>query len=377
MAGAPVRLPMRLDHISLETFRNYDRQEISFDPVCNVICGENAQGKTNLLEAMVCLSTGKSHRTRSDRELIQYDAEGFQLQGEIFSRERKFVSRIEVGYGKKKRITINQVQAKAASELSSVLNTVFFCPEDLMLIKEGAAARRRFMDDSLCQLRPRYAAALEEYQRLHAHKTRILRDCVDRPDLIATLPDFNLRMAETGAILIHYRSRFAKLLSYCAAAAHKECSGGKEELSVQYKTVKTITDPFADHRQLTVQLLEHQREHHYAEVSSRQCLSGPHKDDLEVLLDGISARSYASQGQTRTAALAMKLAAREIHKEIIGEYPILLLDDVLSELDPKRQEYVLNRLGNGQVFITCCEEDRLHALASGKIFRVSSGVVTG
>ena len=195
--------------------------------------------------------------------------------------------------------------------------------------------------------------------------------------MIATLPDFNSRMAEMGAILIHYRSRFVKLLSLYAAAAHSECSGGKEELSIQYKTVGTVTDPFADQRQLTVQLLEHQREHHYAEVYSRQCLSGPHKDDLEVLLDGISARSFASQGQTRTAALAMKLAAREIHKEIIGEYPLLLLDDVLSELDPRRQEFVLNRLGSGQVFITCCEEDRLHALLKGKIFRVRNGVVTG
>ena len=368
---------MRLESISLENFRNYGGQEISFDPVCNVICGENAQGKTNLLEAMVCLSTGKSHRTRADRELIQFDAEGFRLQGGIFSRGREFVSRIEVGYGKKKKITVNQVPAKTASELSSVLNTVFFCPEDLTLIKDGAAARRKFLDASLCQLRPRYAAALAEYQRLHEHKTRILRDCVDRPDLIATLPDFNLRMAETGSVLIYYRARFVKLLSFYAATAHSECSGGREELSIQYNTVKTITDPFADQRQLTVQLLEHQRAHHYAEVSSRQCLSGPHKDDLDVLLDGISARSYASQGQTRTAALAMKLAAREIHKEIIGEYPILLLDDVLSELDPKRQEYVLNRLGNGQVFITCCEEDRLHKMLKGKIFRVSGGVVTG
>ena len=254
---------MRLDRIVLENFRNYGSQDISFDPVCNVICGENAQGKTNLLEAMVCLSTGKSHRTRSDRELIQFETNGFQLQGDIFSRGRTFVSRIEVGYGKKKKITVNQVPLRTASELSAVLNTVFFCPEDLQLIRDGASARRRFMDVSLCQLRPKYAAALAEYQRLHEHKTRILRDCVDRPDLIATLPDFNLRMAEMGAILIHYRCRFVKLLSAYASAAHKECSGGREELSIQYKTVKTVTDPFGDQKLLTVQLLEHQREHHF------------------------------------------------------------------------------------------------------------------
>lgn len=367
---------MRLDYIKLENFRNYAAQEVSFDPACNVICGENAQGKTNLLEAMVCLSTGKSHRTRADRELIRFEEEGFRLDGRIRSRHRDFTSHIDVGFGKKKKITVNDVPVRTAADLSAVLNTTFFCPEDLQLIKEGAAARRRFIDSSLCQLRPRYAAALAEYQRLHEHKTRILRDCVDRPDLIATLPDFNLRMAETGAILIHYRARFVKMLSVSAAAAHNECSGGKEELTIEYKTVKTVTDPFADHKQLTVQLLEHQRAHHYAEVSSRQCLSGPHKDDIEVILNGLSARTYASQGQTRTAALALKLAAREIHKEIIGEYPILLLDDVLSELDPKRQEYVLNRIGSGQVFITCCEEDRLHSLLKGNVYRVKGGVVT-
>lgn len=367
---------MRLDEITLENFRNYESQKVTFDSSCNVICGENAQGKTNLLEAMVCLSTGKSHRTRTDRELIRFDQEGYRLDGFIHTRNRDFASHIEAGFGKKKKITVNQVPVKAAADLSAVLNTVFFCPEDLQLIKEGAAARRRFMDSSLCQLRPRYAAALSEYQRLHEHKTRILRDCADRPDLIATLPDFNLRMAETGAILIHYRSRFVRMLSAYASAAHNECSGGKEQLSIQYKTVKTVIDPFGDHKLLVLQLLEHQREHHYAEVSSRQCLSGPHKDDLEVSLDGLSARSYASQGQTRTAALSLKLAAREIHKEIIGEYPILLLDDVLSELDPKRQEFVLNRIGSGQVFITCCEEDRLHSLLKGNVYRVKNGVVT-
>ncbi len=376
MKNGHTPLPMRLDNIILEDFRNYTSQRVDFNPSCNVIYGENAQGKTNLLEAMVCLSTGKSHRTRTDRELIRFDQGGFHLEGSIHTRDRDFTSCIEVGFGKKKKITVNQIPVKAASELSAVLNTVFFSPEDLQLIKEGASSRRRFIDASLCQLRPRYAAALSEYQRLHEHKTRILRDCADRPDLIATLPDFNLRMAETGAILIHYRSRFIKMLSSFAAAAHGECSGGKEELVLQYRTVKTVSDPFGDHKLLVIQLLEHQREHHYAEISSRQCLSGPHKDDLEVLLNGLSARTYASQGQTRTAALSLKLAAREIHKEIIGEYPILLLDDVLSELDPKRQEYVLNRISSGQVFITCCEEDRLHSLLKGNVYQVRNGVVT-
>jgi len=366
---------MRIDSLLLENFRSYGHAKVAFDPVCNVICGENAQGKTNLLEAMVCLSYGKSHRTRGDKDLIRFGSDNFCIEGNIFSRNRQFVSRIEGGVGRRKKITVNRVPAKNSSELSQVLNTVFFSPEDLMLIRDGAAARRRFMDISLCQLRPKYAEALAEYQRLWEHKTRILRDCDERPDLIATLPDFNLRMAEVGAVLVHYRARFAMLLTKTAAAAHRECSGGKEELVVQYRTVKNITDPMAEQRLLILQLIEHQKEHHYAEISSRQCLSGPHKDDLDVTLDGLSARSFGSQGQVRTAALSLKLAAREIHKEILGEYPVLLLDDVLSELDPKRQEFVLNRLGGGQVFITCCEDDRLSQLLSGKIFRVSAGSI--
>ena len=366
---------MRLDSIYLENFRNYARQRVDFDPVCSVVCGENAQGKTNLLEAIVCLSTGRSHRTRLDRELVRFGQEGFLLEASVHTRDRDFLSRLEAGFGRKKKISVNKVPARSASELSAVLNTVFFCPEDLSLIREGAAARRRFMDASLCQLRPRYAAALAEYQRLHEHKTRLLRDCADRPDLLATLPDFNRRMAETGAVLIHYRSRFSRLLDQYAAAAHSECSGGRETLRIVYRTVRTVTDPFGDESLLTDQLLAHQREHHMAEIASRQCLSGPHKDDLEVELNGRSAKSFASQGQTRTAALSLKLAAREIHRELIGEYPLLLLDDVLSELDPRRQEYVLNRLGSGQVLITCCEEDRLHALLKGKVYYVSGGAV--
>lgn len=366
---------MRIDRMVLEDFRCYAAQEVSFDPVCNVISGENAQGKTNLLEAMVCLAAGKSHRTRSDRELVRFQREGFQLEGTIFSRDREFVSHIAYGYGKKKRITVNKAPVKSASDLSQVLNTVFFCPEDLQLIREGAAARRRFMDASLCQLRPRYAAALTEYQRLFEHKTRILRDSGEKPDLLAALPEFSLRMAETGAVLIHYRARFAGLLAELAAAAHRECSGGRERLEIRYQTVKTVEDPLADHSALVERLLDHQQSHAQAELAARQCLSGPHKDDLEVLLGGLSARSYASQGQTRTAALAMKLAAREIHREILGEYPVLLLDDVLSELDPKRQEFVLNRIAGGQVFITCCEDDRLGRLLNGKIFRVREGTI--
>ena len=367
---------MRIDELHLEGFRNYDTVQLTFNGDCNVIYGENAQGKTNLLEAIVYLSCGKSPRTHTDRELIGFDRDFARLTGQIHSRERDFRTDITLQRGRRRKMTVNGVAAKNGAALSEVLHTVFFAPEDLFLIREGAAARRRFMDLSLCQLRPRYASALSEYNRLYEHKTRILRDSEDYPHLLDTLPDFNARLCQVGAVLIHYRARFCRALAEYARQAHAECSGGREELSLSYQTVKTVEDPFADHAALATALEEHQLEHYAAEIASRLCLSGPHKDDIEVEVNGRSARQYCSQGQVRTAALALKLAEREIHKNTFGEYPVMLLDDVLSELDPRRQEYVLNRIAGGQIFITCCENDRLDQLLQGKIFHVKEGVVT-
>lgn len=366
---------MQIDGLLLEGFRNYERQQLIFNEDCNVIYGENAQGKTNLLEAIGYLSCGKSPRTHADRELIGFDKETAVIEGRIHSRDRDFTTRIELQRGKKRKMTINGVTAKNAAFLSDVLHTVFFAPEDLFLIREGAAARRRFMDNSLCQLRPRYAAALAEYTKLYEHKTRILRDSEEFPALLDTLPEFNERLCQTGAVLIHYRAQFCERLAEYAAQAHGECSGGREELRLYYKTVKTVENPEGDTAAICEALRQHQAAHYHAELASRLCLSGPHKDDLEVEVNGQSARQFCSQGQVRTAALALKLAEREIHKNTFGEYPVMLLDDVLSELDPRRQEYVLNRIAGGQVFITCCESDRLATLLKGKVFHIHGGEV--
>lgn len=366
---------MRIDRLELDFFRNYGRQAVDFDERCNVIFGENAQGKTNLLEALVYLSCGRSPRARTDKEMIRFDAPAASLYAQVFARKRDFKVRVELFRDRRRKMSVNQVPAKSSAALSEVYNTVFFCPEDLFLIREGAAARRKFMDTALCQLRPRYAAALAEYNRTYEHKTRILRDAEERPDLLATLPDFNERLVRFGAVLIHYRQQFAVRLNEYAAIHHLECSGGKERLEVRYQTVSSVTDPAADVAVLTEQLWEHMESHQAAERASRLCLSGPHKDDLLVTIDGREAKQYASQGQTRTAALALKLAEREIYKNATGEYPVLLLDDVLSELDPKRQEFVLNRINGGQVFITCCEDDRLPQLLGGRVFHVEHGAI--
>ena len=366
---------MRINKLTLEGFRNYRGQTLEFDPACNVIHGENAQGKTNLLEAMVYLSCGKSPRTRTERELISFDGGEARIIGEIFSREREFITDITLRAGSRRKMTVNGVAAKNASELSEVLHTVFFSPEDLFLIREGAAARRRFMDQSLCQLRPRYARALAEYHRLYEHKTRILRDREENPGLLAMLPDFNEGMCRMGAILIHYRAQYCRALDGYAAPAHGDCSGGREKLKLRYETVKTVIDPFAKTEDIAQNLRDHQQSHYHAELASGLCLSGPHKDDFLVEVNGRSARQFCSQGQVRTAALCLKLADREIHRSAVGEYPVMLLDDVLSELDPKRQEYVLNRISGGQVFITCCENDRLDRLQAGRLFHIRSGEV--
>lgn len=368
---------MTVCSIVLDHFRNYHQLKAEFSPGVNVIYGENAQGKTNLLEAVAYLSCARSHRARYDRELISFGADSAFLRGTVNARNRDFVLEARLGLGRRRQLFSNGVRLKNAGELSGVLKTVLFCPEDLFLIREGAAARRRFLDDAICQLRPRYAEALSEYGRLYEHKTRILRDWPEKPSLLETLDEFSLRMAQAGAVLVHYRAHFIRRLREYAPAIHREFSGGREELSLTYETVKTVADPLAPPRELLPALLAHQESHRQAELDSRSCLSGPHKDDLRVEINGVSAKTYGSQGQTRTAALSLKLAEREIHCGDSGEYPVLLLDDVLSELDSLRQEFVLNRIQGGQVFITCCEERGMERLQSGKTFHIADGTLTG
>ena len=366
---------MEIREMHLQGWRNYDSAALTFDGSCNVIYGENAQGKTNLLEAVVYLSCGRSPRARSDREMMGFDAQEARVTGHILSREREFVTDVHLYRGRRRKMTVNGVTAKNGAALSDVLHTVFFAPEDLFLIRAGAAERRRFMDTSLCQLRPRYGEALRQYERLYDHKTRILRDSEEKPELLELLPEFNEGLCRYGAAIVSYRARFCAALAEHARQAHYECSGQREELTLTYQTVSTVTDPLGSQADIYGALRDHMEGHQAAERASRLCLSGPHKDDIDVSVNGRSARQFCSQGQVRTAALSLKLAEREIHRSAMGEYPVMLLDDVLSELDPRRQEYVLNRISGGQVFITCCENDRLDTLLKGKVFHIRGGEV--
>lgn len=346
---------MKLRRIALDGFRNYTDFTTDFSPGVNVIWGENAQGKTNLLEAIGFLSGARSHRARGDKELISFHRDRGTITAEVTSRGRDFLLEVQLFRGARRRLFVNHVKCKTAAELGGIVQTVLFCPEDLALIKAGAAERRSFLDHAICQLRPRYAEALAQYSKLLDHKTRILRDWEKHPSLLDVLEDFNEAMARAGALVIHYRAHFVRKLAEKAAQIQTEFSGGRETLALHYATVSTVRDPLGPTVELYEDLRRHQDSHAKAERDARSCLSGPHKDDLVARINGQPARQYASQGQTRTAALSLKLAERELFRDDTGQWPILLLDDVLSELDARRQDFVLRRITGGQVILTGCE----------------------
>ena len=363
---------MRINRISLSGFRNYDEETAVFGPDVNVITGVNAQGKTNLLEAVYLLTGSHSFRTRFDRELIGFDCDWASILADVDSGGREQTVRLFFRRGSRRLVTVNGAK-KTSSELSSVLRAVLFSPDDLYIIKEGASARRRLMDTAISQLRPRYASALTDFNRLYENKTRILKDWREKPRLLDTLDEFSDGLARCSASIIRYRASFVERLCEQASPIHREFSGGKEELSLTYRTVSTVKDPLAPVQEIYYEVCEHQERHRQAELDAGQCLTGAHKDDIEIFINNAPARSFASQGQTRTAALSLKLAEREILKNETGEYPVLLLDDVLSELDAERQEFVLNRIGGGQTLITCCEDENISTRTGGRVYSVSGG----
>ena len=363
---------MNLQELKLRSFRNYAETAVEFEPGVNLIVGDNAQGKTNLLEAIAYLGSGKSFRAQRTSEMVRFGADFAELEGKVFAQERDQTLRYLLFPGARPRqIWRNGVKKKSAADLAGVLPTVLFCPEDLMILKMGSSNRRRFGDLALSGLRPNYEAALTEYHRILDQKNRILKDHFDNPAVLAILPEYNARLCQVGALLISYRARFYDALGKSASKFHNQFSGGVENFELQYKTVSTVTDSFAPVSKLTEDLQEHLNKHYRAELETAQCLTGPHKDDFTVSLSGIDLKSYGSQGQTRTSAISLKLAQRELMGREWGEEPVLLLDDVLSELDPGRQDFVLNQIVSGQVFITCCEPGRFTKL--GKTIEIKRG----
>ena len=366
---------MIVKEICLDGFRNYEKETAVFADGINVITGSNAQGKTNLIEAVYFLTAGRSFRMAGDKELISFEREGACIKVSVLSGGREQTLEARLYRGRRRELYANGVKLKKATELTGRLSAVMFGPDDLNMIKEGAPVRRRLMDQCLSQLRPGYLIALTEFNRLYEHKTRILRDHNEKPSLLDLLDDYNFRLAQHSARLIYYRAAFAAVLAKKAAEIHKDFSDSTEMLTIRYKTISGVDVEGKSPEQILPGLLEQQQVLRQAELKSRLCLSGAHKDDLEIEINGAPARKFASQGQARTASISIKLAERDIHFADKGEYPVLLLDDVLSELDAKRQGFVLGRIKNGQVFITSCDENAAAATQNGAAIWVGNGKI--
>ncbi len=348
---------MILKEISLRDFRSYGEQTFSFSPQVNIICGDNGRGKTNLLEGICLLTGGRSWRTARKNELVAWDCREARLRASVEARGRQFDLQLELPLGMKSKATVNGVKKQRQSELSEFFRCVLFSPEDLYLVKGPASGRREFLDGAISQIRPRYAQLLARYELLLSSKGSLLRQEEVRPTapLIAV---YDAQLAAVGSQLMGYRARMCRGLNEECGKLQQAISGGKEKLRLEYKTVSTVTDPFADPHVIEGQLLEHLESHRQAELQSGSCLSGLHKDDAEIYINDRPARAFASQGQTRSAALALKFGQRELFFRDTGEYPVLLLDDVLSELDAPRQAFVSTHTMGGQTVITCCEERR-------------------
>ena len=358
---------MRIDAIETRSFRNLAPGRVEFSPGTNILCGMNAQGKTNLIEAVFFLTGARGFRTRERCELIRFGEEELFVSGDVFSHGRPF--RIDIRAGARTTITKNGVKMRRAADLGGLFQAVLFCPEDLSIIRAGAAERRRFLDRALSQLRPSYAAALSRYQKLYLSKSRILKDAEEKPSLLSALDDFSFEMLRVGALIVSTRRRFMDLLAPAAREIYADLCGGREEIAFSYLSQGTRGEGDAEQA-----LRAHYERHRAAEIASRSCLTGPHKDDIAVAIGGRDARSFASQGQARSAALSLKLAERRLFYEDTGEYPVLLLDDVLSELDQYRRDFIVSHIGEGQVIITCCEEERLGAV-SARLLRVEKGKI--
>ena len=360
--------------VETEHFRLLEPGRVELSEGVNVITGANAQGKTTLLEAVYLLTGMKSFRTFYDRELIAFEKEEGSVSGliEAAGREQKIELRLIRGHSRQLRR--NGVKV-SPGEMRENLKAILFSPDDLGMVRGSASARRRLMDTAISQLRPGYASLLSDFNRLYENKTRILKDWREKPSLLEALDDFSENLCRCSARIIRYRASFAQKLAVAATPIQREFSGGTEELGVGYSTVSTVEDPTAPEKAIYAAVSERQRQLRQAELDAGQCLVGAHKDDLVFTINGADARSYASQGQARTTALSVKLAEREIFLTETEEIPVLLLDDVLSELDAERQEFVLNRIGGGQTLVTSCEAQSVSRLLKGRVITVEKGRV--
>ena len=333
---------MNIRSIELKNFRNYENLEISFDEGTNILFGDNAQGKTNILEAAYMSGTTKSHKGSRDKEMIRFGEEEAHLKTVVARGGREYQIDMHLKKNRAKGIAIDKIPIKKASELFGILNIVFFSPEDLNIIKSGPAERRRFLDSELCQLDRIYLADLTNYNKILAQRNKLLKDMIYRPGLSDTLPVWDMQLIETGKKIIRRRKQFVDELREIVSDIHYRISGGKEELFLKYEP--NIDDIFFEDELSRAK-----------EKDKKLCQTsvGPHRDDLLFSIGDVDIRKYGSQGQQRTSALSLKLSEIELVRKSISDTPVLLLDDVLSELDSSRQNYLLNNISDTQTIITC------------------------
>jgi DNA replication and repair protein RecF len=357
---------MIVKSLELNHFRNYESLNIAFDQGTNILYGNNAQGKTNILEAIYLSGTTKSHKGSKDREMVQFGNEESHIRLFVEKQEKQFQIDMHLKKHKSKGIAVNRIPIKKAGELFGILTLVFFSPEDLNIIKNGPSERRRFMDMELCQLDRIYFDNLTKYNKILMQRNKLLKDIYTKPELKETLFAWNIQLTEYGKKIIQRRREFVSRLDEIVADIHAKISGGTETVTLTYEPNVKEEDFERE--------LERVRE---KELKLGQTMTGPHRDDISFLSNDIDIRKFGSQGQQRTLALSLKLSEIELVKQITKETPILLLDDVLSELDSKRQNFLLNNLCDTQTIITCTGLDEFirNRFHINRVFEVKDGTV--
>ena len=358
---------MILKSIELKNFRNYEDLDLKFDSGTNILFGDNAQGKTNILEAAYVSGTTKSHKGSRDKDMIRFGEDESHIRTIVEKQGKEYQLDIHLKKNRSKGIAINKVPIKKASELFGILNMVFFSPEDLNIIKNGPSERRRFLDAEICQLDKIYLSDLTRYNKILMQRNRLLKDMQHQPQLMETLPVWDMQLVEYGKRLIRRRRQFVEELSEIVTGIHRNISGKREELVLRYEP--NIDAEFLEDELNRVR----EKDRKYAQTSV-----GPHRDDISFFIRGVDIRNFGSQGQQRTSALSLKLSEIELVRQTIHDTPVLLLDDVLSELDSNRQNYLLNSIHDIQTMITCTGLDEFvrNRFQIDKVFHVIDGHVS-
>ena len=357
---------MIIQSLELENFRNYGTLSVHFDSRTNILYGDNAQGKTNILEAVYLSATTKSHKGSKDKDLINFASEEAHIRTYVVKDGLENRVDMHLRKNKSKGIAINGQKIKKAADLLGLLNVVFFSPEDLSIIKNGPSERRRFVDMELCQLDSVYLHNLNHYNKIVNQRNRLLKDLYANQGLRDTLFLWDSQLVSYGQKIIEQRNTFISQLNEIIYEIHLKLTGGKEKLEIVYEPDVLAMD-FEEKLQKCQE----------RDIRLKQTSAGPHRDDFSFAVGAIDIRKFGSQGQQRTAALSLKLAEIELVRKMTKDVPLLLLDDVLSELDSSRQNYLLNSIGDIQTIITCTglEEFVNNRFEINKVFEVSDGVI--